>query len=111
MERKLNIIDCPGSDDFCGSLFSAFKVADVGVMVFNAQNGWEVGSEIQARYARVLNKPLIAFVNQLDSDKASFDATLESIRAARRSPVSGQSGPGIRCFHRRAADENVPLQG
>ena len=53
MERKLNIIDCPGSDDFCGSLFSAFKVADVGVMVFNAQNGWEVGSEIQARYARV----------------------------------------------------------
>ena len=74
MERKLNIIDCPGSDDFCGSLFSAFKVADVGVMVFNAQNGWEVGSEIQARYARVLNKPLIAFVNQLDSDKASFDA-------------------------------------
>ena len=45
-----SIIDCPGSDDFCGSLFSAFKVADVGVMVFNAQNGWEVGSEIQARY-------------------------------------------------------------
>ncbi|MSE71248.1 ATP-binding cassette domain-containing protein, partial [Escherichia coli] len=34
MERKLNIIDCPGSDDFCGSLFSAFKVGDVGVMVF-----------------------------------------------------------------------------
>ena len=30
MDRKLNIIDCPGSDDFCGSLFSAFKVGDVG---------------------------------------------------------------------------------
>ena len=42
-ERKLNIIDCPGSDDFCGNLFSAFKVGDVGVMVLNAQNGWEVG--------------------------------------------------------------------
>ena len=51
MDRKLNIIDCPGSDDFCGSLFSAFKVGDVGVFLFNAQNGWEVGSEIQARYA------------------------------------------------------------
>ena len=103
MERKLNIIDCPGSDDFCGSLFSAFKVADVGVMVFNAQNGWEVGSEIQARYARVLNKPLIAFVNQLDSDKASFDATLESIRAASRvKPVVVQypvnPGPGFDAF-------------
>ena len=103
MERKLNIIDCPGSDDFCGSLFSAFKVADVGVMVFNAQNGWEVGSEIQARYARVLNKPLIAFVNQLDSDKASFDTTLESIRAASRvKPVVVQypvnPGPGFDAF-------------
>ncbi len=47
MERKLNIIDCPGSDDFCGSLFSAFKVGDVGVFLYSAVNGWEVGSEIQ----------------------------------------------------------------
>ena len=81
MDRKLNIIDCPGSDDFCGSLFSAFKVGDVGIMVLNAQNGWEVGSELQSRYARILNKPLIGVVNQLDGDKANFDATLEGIRA------------------------------
>src|SRR5574344_1933953 len=70
MNRKLNIIDCPGSDDFCGNLFSAFKVGDVGVMLVNAQNGWEVGNEIQARYARILNKPLIAVINQLDAEKA-----------------------------------------
>ena len=84
MERKLNIIDCPGSDDFCGSLFSAFKVGDVGVFCFNAANGWEVGSEIQARYARLLNKPVIGVINQLDSDKASFEAAFESIKAASR---------------------------
>ena len=84
MDRKLNIIDCPGSDDFCGSLFSALKVGDVGVCLFNAQNGWEVGSEIQARYARALNKPVIGVINQLDADKASFEATLDSIRAASR---------------------------
>ena len=81
MDRKLNIIDCPGSDDFCGSLFSAFKVGDIGVMVLNAQNGWEVGSELQSRYARILNKPLIGVVNQLDGDKANFDATVEGVRA------------------------------
>ena len=81
MDRKLNIIDCPGSDDFCGSLFSAFKVGDVGVMVLNAQNGWEVGSELQSRYARILNKPLIGVINQLDGDKANYDATIEGIRA------------------------------
>ncbi len=82
MGRKLNIIDCPGSDDFCGNLFSAFKVGDVGVMVMNAQNGWQVGDEIQSRYARILNKPLIGVVNQLDGDKANFDATIEGVRAA-----------------------------
>ena len=79
---KLNIIDTPGADDFCGSLFSAFKVADVGVMLINAQNGFEVGTEIQARYARAHEKPIIAVINQLDSEKASWENSLESLRAA-----------------------------
>ncbi len=82
MNRKLNIIDVPGSDDFCGGLFAGFKVADVGVMLFNAQNGFEAGSEIQTRYSDTLGKPLIAVVNQLDSEKASWDTTIESIRGA-----------------------------
>ncbi len=103
MDRKLNIIDCPGSDDFCGSLFSAFKVGDVGVMVFNAQNGWEVGAEIQARYARALKKPIIAFINQLDADKASFENTYEMIKAnSRVKPVIVQypvnQGTGFDAF-------------
>ncbi len=80
MGRKLNIIDCPGSDDFCGNLFSAFKVGDVGVMLVNAQNGWEVGNVIQGRYARILNKPLIAVVNQLDAEKASYENALETMK-------------------------------
>ena len=103
MGRKLNIIDCPGSDDFCGNLFSAFKVGDVGVMVMNAQNGWQVGDEIQSRYARILNKPLIGVVNQLDGDKANFDATIEGLRAASRvKPVVVQypveQGAGFKAF-------------
>lgn len=103
MDRKLNIIDCPGSDDFCGSLFSAFKVGDVGVFCFNAANGWEVGSEIQARYARLLKKPVIALINQLDSDKANFEAAFESIKASSRvKPVIVQypvnQGAGFNAF-------------
>ena len=84
MNNKLNMIDTPGSDDFCGNLFSAFRVADLGVMVFNAQNGFEVGSEIQSRYADAQKKPLVAFVNQLDHDKANWDTALESITTASR---------------------------
>ncbi len=82
LDYKINIIDTPGSDDFCGSLFSSFKVADIGVMLVNAQSGFEVGTEIQARYARRHEKPVIFAVNHLDSEKASWDSTIESIFAA-----------------------------
>ena len=78
---KLNIIDTPGSDDFCGGLFSAFKVADVGVMVIDAEDGFDAGTEIQARYARKHEKPIIAVINQLDSDKASWENAYESLKS------------------------------
>ncbi len=103
MGRKLNIIDCPGSDDFCGSLYSAFKVGDVGVLVMNANNGWEVSGEIQLRYSRMLNKPVIGVVNQLDGDKANFEVTLEGLKsAAHVKPIVVQypveQGPGFSAF-------------
>ena len=79
--QKLNIFDSPGSDDFCGGLFSAFKVADVGLMVIDAQEGFEVGTEIQARYARKYEKPIIFVVNKLDAEKANWESTMESLRA------------------------------
>ncbi len=82
LDCKLNIIDTPGSDDFCGALFSSFKVADIGVMLINAQSGFEVGTEIQARYARRHEKPVILAVNHLDSEKASWENSVESIFAA-----------------------------
>jgi len=103
MDHKLNIIDAPGSDDFSGGLFAAFKVADVGLMLFNAQNGFEVGSEIQSRYAKTYNVPLVGVINQLDSDKANWEGTLESITAfSKVKPVIVQypvnPGPGFDAF-------------
>ena len=103
LNHKLNIIDAPGSDDFSGGLFSAFKVADVGLMLFNAQNGFEVGSEIQSRYAKTYNVPLIGAVNQLDSDKANWESTIESIESfSKVKPVIVQypvnPGPGFDAF-------------
>lgn len=100
---KINILDTPGADDFCGSLFSSFKVADVGVMLINAQNGFEVGTEIQARYARRHEKPVIIAVNALDSEKASWEHTVDSIFASSEAkPVIVQypvnPGVGFDCF-------------
>ena len=80
MENKLNIIDTPGQDDFVGGVISGFKVADAGVMIVNATQGVEVGTEIFARYADQYKMPLIIGVNQLDSEKASWDTTIDSLK-------------------------------
>ena len=79
-DHKLNIIDTPGSDDFIGGVISAFKVADAGLMVINAQRGVEVGTDIMARYAQRHNKPVIVAMNQLDSEKASWEDAIDSVK-------------------------------
>ena len=79
MNHKLNIIDTPGSDDFVGGVISAFKVADSGVMIINAQQGVEVGTEIFARYAEQYKMPLVIGVNQLDHEKANWDTTIDAL--------------------------------
>jgi elongation factor G len=82
MEHKLNIIDTPGSDDFIGGVISAFKVADSGIMVINAQQGVEVGTEILARYAEKYSKPIIIGVDQLDHEKANWENSIDMLRQA-----------------------------
>ena len=82
MDTKFNIIDTPGADDFVGGAVSAFKVCDLGVLVVNAQQGVEVGTQIFSRYAKEYKIPLIVAVNQLDGEKANWEGTLESMKEA-----------------------------
>ena len=80
--KKVNVIDAPGADDFCGGAFSAFKVCENGVLLVNAQQGVEVGTEIFARYANNANLPLVLAVNQLDSEKADWDNLQGALKEA-----------------------------
>ena len=82
MDTKFNIIDTPGADDFVGGAVSAFKVCDTGVLVINAQQGVEVGTQIYSRYANEYGIPMIVAVNQLDGEKASWETVLESMKEA-----------------------------
>ena len=82
MDTNFNIIDTPGADDFVGGAVSAFKVCDTGVLVVNAQQGVEVGTQIFSRYAKEYGIPMIVAVNQLDGEKASWENTLETMKEA-----------------------------
>ncbi|MDD3387805.1 MAG: elongation factor G [Prevotella sp.] len=71
--KKLNIIDCPGSDDFIGGAITSMNVTDQAVILINGQQGPEVGTQNNFRYTEKLKKPVIFLINQLDSEKCDFD--------------------------------------
>lgn len=77
--KKLNVIDCPGSDDFVGGAITSLNVTDQAVILINGQYGPEVGTQNNFRYTEKLKKPVIFLVNQLDSDKCDFDNIISSM--------------------------------
>lgn len=81
MNRKLNFIDCPGSDDFVGNIVTSLNVTDTALMVLNAQYGVEVGTVNQLRYTDRFKKPVIFIVNQLDHPKADWDNVVAQLDA------------------------------
>ena len=78
--KKLNVIDCPGADDFVGNAVTALNVTDTGVIVIDAQYGVEVGTQNIFRTTARLRKPVIFAINQLDGDKADYDNALTQMR-------------------------------
>jgi len=78
--KKLNIIDCPGSDDFVGAALTAMGVTDTALLLINGQFGPEVGTQNHFRYAEKLQKPVIFLVNQLDCETTDYDSVVEELR-------------------------------
>ena len=69
-DYKINIIDTPGLDDFIGEVIAALRVADTAVMLLNAENGVEIGSELIWNYVEKFQKPILFAVNHLLAGKA-----------------------------------------
>ncbi|MEG1838910.1 MAG: elongation factor G [Bacteroidaceae bacterium] len=98
--KKLNIIDCPGADDFVGGAVTAMNVTDTAIILLNGQYGVEVGTQNNFRYTDKLGKPVIFLVNQLDNEKCDYDNILEQLKESYGSkvipiqyPIS--TGPGF----------------
>ena len=70
--KKLNIIDCPGSDDFVGAALTALNVTDTALLLINGQYGPEVGTQNHFRYTEKLNKP--------DDEKCDYNNIIEQLQ-------------------------------
>ena len=98
--KKLNVIDCPGSDDFVGSTVTALNVTDTAIMVLNGAYGVEVGTQNHFRYTEKVGKPVIFLVNQLDDENCDFDQILNQLQESYGSSVVPiqyplSTGPGF----------------
>lgn len=85
--KKLNIIDCPGADDFIGQALTALHVTDTAILLINGQVGPEVGTMNHFRYTEKLNKPVIFLINQLDAEKCDYTMSVERLRESFGSKV------------------------
>ena len=100
LNKKLNVIDCPGADDFVGNAITALNVTDTGVIVVNGQYGVEVGTQNIFRTTDQLHKPVIFAINQLDGEKADYDNVMAQMREAFGNRIVAvqypiQCGPGF----------------
>lgn len=98
--KKLNIIDCPGSDDFVGAALTALNVTDTAILLINGNTGPEVGTQNHFRYTEKLGKPVIFLVNQLDSENCDYETVVEQLRSIYGNKVVTaqypiQTGPGF----------------
>jgi len=78
--KKINLLDTPGFDDFIGEVISSLRVADTAVMTVNAQNGVEVGTEITWRWTNRQQSPVVIAMNHLDQEHANFEEAMRQLR-------------------------------
>ncbi len=78
--KKLNIIDCAGSDDFCGGTVTALHVVDTAAIMLSANGGVEVGTQNNFRLAESAKKPILFVINKCDHENANFERAFEGLK-------------------------------
>ncbi|HEU5302444.1 MAG TPA: elongation factor G [Acidimicrobiia bacterium] len=80
-DHKVNLLDTPGYADFVGDVAAGLRAAELAIFVVSAVEGVEVQTEVAWRLAEALDIPRAIFVNKLDRERASFERTLDDLKA------------------------------
>jgi elongation factor G len=77
---KFNLLDTPGYTDFVGEEISAMRVSDGAIIMVDAVNGLEVGTEIAWNYCSKFRLPRFLLINKMDRENANFQKSLSSVQ-------------------------------
>lgn len=81
LNKKFNIIDCPGYADFMSEGLGALRVGDFALIVVNASHGVGVGTDTVWKYATEDGIPKMIVINGLDKEETDFDNILVELRS------------------------------
>jgi elongation factor G len=85
--RHLTLVDTPGDSNFQADGQIILSALDGGVLVVSAVGGAKVGTQRMFRSCREGGIPVIAFVNNMDRERAELDAAVESLRGIDATPA------------------------
>src|SRR5664280_1039135 len=80
LNKKFNIIDCPGYADFISEGLGALRVGDFALVVIHAGHGVGVGTDAVWKYATEYGIPKMIVLNAFDKEEVDFDKALAQVR-------------------------------
>ncbi len=79
-DTSVTLLDTPGGDEFIEEMYKGVPVADLTLIVLNAEKGVEVVTERAWEITGAAKRPTAILINQMDRENAKFDAALTSVR-------------------------------
>jgi elongation factor G len=77
--RRFNLIDTPGENDFLSDTKVCLQVVEGTVVIVDAVDGIKVGTEKVWAFSEEYNLPRLIFINKLDRERADFYKVIEEI--------------------------------
>jgi elongation factor G len=78
-DRKINLLDTPGSGDFVGEVVSALRVSESAVVLVAADAGVQIGTVQTWRRLKQRSTPTMVFINKMDKEHADFAKTVNDL--------------------------------
>ncbi|MGH0032107.1 MAG: elongation factor G [Myxococcota bacterium] len=77
--KHFTLVDTPGDSNFQADGVVALGALDGAVLLVSAVDGVKVGTDRMLRFCREHGTPVVAFINGLDRERASFERAVESL--------------------------------
>ena len=77
---KVNVIDTPGYADFVGEVISGLVAVEGAVLLVNAVNGVETGTNQAFKFIQNRGIPVIIFINKMDKEQADFIKCVDALQ-------------------------------